>query len=42
MFTERFDIRLWNNHLYRIFPHLNQTQSVQDNRLMIYQERDQV
>jgi hypothetical protein len=42
MFTARHDTRLWTPHLRKVFPNLDQTQSIQDLRKRIYADLDQL
>ena len=42
MFTARHDARLWIPHLLRVFPNLDQTQSVQTLRKRIYADLEQI
>lgn len=42
MFTSRFDERLWQPQLNRVFPHLPTNQSVETSREEIYQRLEQV
>lgn len=42
MFTGRHDDRIWDQHLYRVMPNLNLSQSVQMLRHSVYQDLEQL
>jgi hypothetical protein len=42
LFTGRYDARLWNPHLARVFPNLDKTRTVQALRKGIYNDLEQV
>ncbi|MCU5773862.1 hypothetical protein N5923_09735 [Erwiniaceae bacterium BAC15a-03b] len=42
MFTGRYDTRIWDSHLYRIFPNLDQSLTIKEHRTMIYQELERL
>lgn len=42
MFTGRYDERLWNTHLMRVLPNLDNTKPISQQRQLIYQDLEQI